>query len=131
MNYFKINGKTYDVTVTALDENFNILYSSNTGRTLADGAMTLDPIGTFYGHTVTVKRKSGHEKEFDDLFMYVSKPRYTGIKVEAAHNQKTISYDAYISNGKRALQRITRNDVVEWGELQLNIIPMKAQVLPE
>ena len=60
MNYFRINGINYEVVVTGIVENFNILYSDNTGRTLADGApITLDPLGTFIGHKVTIKRKNG------------------------------------------------------------------------
>ena len=44
MNYFRVNGINYEVVVTGIVENFNILYSDNTGRTLADGApIKLDP----------------------------------------------------------------------------------------
>lgn len=132
MDYFKIDGRSYDVLVTAIEESFNILYSENTGRTMSQGArMVLDPLGTFFGHKVTVKRRQGHEAEFDALYDYISRPRYDGLSVEIVHNQTTIKYDAYISNGARPIQSITKNDVVKWGELQLNIVPMEAQVLPE
>ena len=88
MDYFKIDGRSYAVLVTAIEESFNILYSENTGRTMSQGArMTLDPLGTFFGHKVTVKRKQGYEAEFDALYNYVSHPRYDGISVEIAHNQ--------------------------------------------
>lgn len=132
MDYFKIDGRSYDVVVTAIEENFNILYSENTGRTMSTGArMVLDPLGTFFGHKVTVKRKQGYEAEFDALYDYVSRPRYDGVNVEIVHNQTTIKYDAYISNGSRQLQKISKSDIVHWGELQLNIVPMEAQVVPE
>lgn len=131
MDYFKIGGIAYDVLVTEVKETFNILYSENTGRTLEKGApMVLDPLGTFIGHTVTVKRKQGFEQEFDLLFDYISRPRYSGVPVEIVHNQSTISYTAYISNGERALKRIDRQSgKVLWGELTINIIPMRAQVV--
>ena len=132
MDYFKIDGRSYDVVITAIEENFNILYSENTGRTMSAGArMVLDPLGTFYGHKVTVQRKQGYETEFDALYDYVSRPRYDGVSVEIVHNQTTIKYDAYISNGSRQLQKISKSDIVHWGELQLNIVPMEAQVVPE
>ncbi len=132
MDFFKIDGRSYDVLVTAIEESFNILYSENTGRTMAQGArMVLDPLGTFFGHKVTVKRRQGHEAEFDALYDYISRPRYDGLSVEIVHNQTTIKYDAYISSGARPIQSITKNDVVKWGELQLNIVPMEAQVIPE
>lgn len=133
MEYCKIGGRTYDAIITAIEETFNILYSENSGRTMSTGArMTLDPLGTFYGHRITFQRKQGKELEYDALFDFVSKPRYDGIPVELVHNQKTIKYDAYISQGTRRLKKIDETSgKVYWGELVLNIIPMEAQVAPE
>jgi hypothetical protein len=133
MDYFKINGRNYDVIVTEIEETFTILFSENTGRTLARGAkMTLDPLGTFFGHKVTVKRKNGFESVFDELYDFISTPRYDGVPVEIVHNQTTISYSAYISQGARKLSRIDeKTGKVYWGEITINIIPMEAQVTPE
>lgn len=132
INYFRVGNRTYDVLVTAIEESWTILYSENTGRTLAAGArMTLDPLGTFFSHKVTVRRKQGYEQEFDDLVDYVSTPRYDGIPVEIVHNQTSIAYEAYISSGSRALNKIDlKNNKVYWGELTLNIVPIEAQVKP-
>ena len=133
MEYVKINGRSYDVLVVELSENFNILYSENTGRTMADGArMVLDPLGTFIGHKITFRRTNGKEQEYDELFNLFSQPRSEGIFVEIAHDQGTISYDAYVSSGERSVTRINPNSgVIYWGEFSVNIIPMEAQVLPE
>ena len=133
MDYVKIGGRTYDVLVTEIIESFNILYSENTGRTISPKAkMVLDPLGTFFGHKITFQRKQGKESEYDRLFDYVSIPRYDGIPVEVVHGQTTISYDAYISNGERALRRIDmKSGKVYWDKFSVNIVPMEAQVLPE
>lgn len=138
MNYFKINGKSYDVVVTGIEENFNILYSENTGRTIAEGApITLDPLGSFYGHKVSLRRKKGFENQFDEVYEIVSKPisvvdEEDALLFEVAHLQSTISYRAYVSSGSRAVEKIDeKNGKVYWGELSLNIVPIKAQVLPE
>ena len=131
MDYVKIGGKVWDVLVTKISENFSILFSENTGRTIATGArMTLDPLGCFIGHKITFQRKKGNEAEYDRFFDYVSKPRYDGIPVEIVHNQKTISYDAYISQGERTLKQIDeKTGKVFWGEFSVNIIPMEAHEL--
>lgn len=133
MDYVKIGGRAWDVVVTKISESFNILYSSNTGRTMSKGAkMTLDPLGTFYEHEVTVKRRQGYEQEFDELWDFVSIPRYDGVEVDIVHNQQTIAYAAYISKGSRDLKRIDKKTgKVYWDELKLNIIPLEAQVVPE
>ena len=132
MNYCIIGGKSYDVIVTAIEESFSILYTENTGRTLGIGApMTLDPLGTFFSHTVTFKRSKENAKEFDRLYEYLSTPRYDGIPIEIVHGQTTLQYDAYVSQGKRALTRIAEKiNRVLWGEFQVNFIPMRAQVIP-
>lgn len=132
MDVFKLNGKSYNVNVVELSENFSILYSENTGRTMATGApMILDPLGTFIGHKIVVSRKQGYETEFDRLYDFILKPRYDGVSVEIVHNQGTISYKAYVSQGERKLKRIDKNtNKVLWDKLSLNIVPMKAQVIP-
>ena len=70
-------------------------------------------------------------KEYDELYDYISTPRVDGIPVEIAHNQETIAYDAYVSNGARAVRTIdVKSGVTHWGDLTINIIPMEAQVIP-
>jgi hypothetical protein len=132
MDYVKIGGRAWDVLVTEISESFSILYSENTGRTMSEGArMTLDPLGTFFNHKVTFARKKGFEREFDALFDFVSTPNFDGIDVEIVHNQTTLKYMAYISQGERQLKRIDKNTgKVYWDALSLNIVPMEAQVLP-
>jgi hypothetical protein len=133
MDIIKIDGISYDVIVTELSENFNILYSENTGRVLETGAtMVLDPLGTFIGHKIKFQRKHGQEKAYDYLYDYLMQPKSIGISVEIVHNQEKIIYDAYVSQGERALKKIDKlTGRAYWGEFAVNIIPMKAQVLPQ
>jgi hypothetical protein len=118
------------VIVESLEENFNILYTDQTGRTSADGApMVLDPIGTFFGHTITVRRKNGFESEFDLLYKTLSRPRSEGVLFSVAHLQAFVEYEGYVSNGKRLLKKINEtNGNIYWDAFTMNIIPIKAQV---
>ena len=133
MDYVKIGGKSYDVIVTDIERNFEILQSSNAVATLAPGAReTLDPLGTRIGHRVTFKRKSGHEKEFDDLWDFVIQPRFDGVWVDIVYNQDTLNYEAKFTSGKQSLKKIDPvTNKGYWGELVLDIVPIEAQVKPE
>lgn len=131
MEWVKIAGTSFDVVVVDIERNFNILYSENTGRTLAVGApVTLDPLGTFYGHKVTFKRKQGYEQVFDDLWELLSKPRYSGIMVDIVYGQDTMNYEAYVSSGSQKLNHIGKDGKVYWDAFSANFIPVKAQVTP-
>ncbi len=132
-NWVNIGGISYDVIVTGIEESFTILYTQNTGRTLGIGArMVLDPLGTFFSHKVTFRRCKDNVEEFDKLYNYLTTPRYDGIPVEIVHNQTVLKYDAYVSQGSRALQRIAQKLLkVFWGELTITFTPMEAQVKPE
>ena len=132
MDWLKIAGKVWNVEVLDIRESFQILYSEKTGRSISIGArMILDPLGTFYGHKITVGVKKDDITELDKLFEYVSKPRYDGVMVEAVHGQKTIVYEAYISSGERAVRKINKeHERVYYDSFELNIIPMEAQVKP-
>ena len=132
MNYCVIDGKSFDVVVTSITETFNILNSDNSGRTTGIGSrMVLDPLGTFYGHTVKFKRKRGHEEDYDELFRLLSYPRYGGIHISMAHDQSVIEYDAYVSQGQRELKQIDpKTHKIYWGEMSIKFTPMEAQITP-
>jgi hypothetical protein len=125
----KIGEKEYSVIVLGITETFTKLFTDNTGRMMGAGAkMNLDCLGTFFGHRVEIARKSGFEADFDELYDLVSLPTNDGIPVKMVHNQTSIEYETYISNGERAVKRIDeRNNKVYWDKLLLNIIPMEAQ----
>lgn len=135
MDYVKIGDKVWDVLVTEISESFEILYSENTGRTMSRGAgMTLDPLGTFFNYKITFSRKNGYERQYDELFNFLSIPRYDGIEVNIVHNQALWEkpFMAYVSKGERGLKRIDdKTGKVYWDKFSVNIVPMSAQVLPE
>lgn len=131
-NWVKIGGRAWNVRVLSIKEEFSKLYTENTGRTMDVGApLTLDPLGTFFSHTVEFGRPSTGTDEYDILYEYLAKPRYDGIDVELVHGQTTISYKAYVSSGSRDIKRIDdKTKRVTWEKFQAKFIPVAAQVTP-
>lgn len=132
-DWLDIDGQRFNVSVMSIKESGSILYSENTGRTMAKGApMTLDPLGTFFNYSITVKRNGSDVDDYDRLYDYVMKPRYNGMTITAPHNQSTIQFETYISTAEREVKSIDDNGkTVYWKEMTLTITAMEAQVLPE
>lgn len=130
MNYCKINGQAFDVSVSISDyeENFNVLDGNNAGRVMT-GRMVRDIIGTYIGHKITFFN-NGNVTAFDDLWDYlVAHSVDDSVMLEAADGQTSISYEAYYTSGTRRLKRAS-SGVNFWDELEINFIPMEAQVTP-
>lgn len=131
-DWLDIDGQRFNVSVMSIKENGTILYSDNTGRTMAVGApMTLDPLGTFFNYTITIKRNGDDLDDYDRLYDYVMKPRYGGMTITAPHNQGVQTFEAYISAAEREVSHIDdKGQKVYWKEMSLTITAMKAQVTP-
>ena len=115
MNYVKIDGTVWDVDVgiSEYEETFR---------------MIRDIYGTFLGHKVTFFRRGDKVAEFDALWDYLKQPRES-VQLEAADGQTALSYEAYYTSGSRKLQKV-ENGVNYWDQLQINFIPMEAQITP-
>lgn len=130
MNYCRINGQAFDVTVAISDieETFNVLDGENAGRVMT-GRMVRDIIGTYIGHKVTFFSGKS-QKDFDALWDYlVAHSVDDSIALEAADGQKSISYEAYYTSGTRTLKSAA-DGVNVWDEIEINFVPMDAQVKP-
>lgn len=130
MNYVKINGISFDVTVaiSGIEESFNVLDGENAGRVMT-GRMIRDIIGTYIGHKITFfngKKKS----DFDALWDYlIAHSVDDSVMLEAADGQSSISYEAYYTSGTRTLKSAA-DGVNVWDEIEINFIPMEAKVKP-
>ena len=130
MNYLRINGEPFDVKVaiSAVEENFNVLDGENAGRVMT-GRMVRDVIGTYIGHKVTFFNGK-NQADFDALWDYLVAHSVDGsVMLEAADGQTTLNYEAYYTSGTRKIRSVD-NGVTYWDELEINFIPMDAQVKP-
>ena len=131
MSYIKLNGIEFDadVAISAYNRNFNVLDGENTGRVMT-GRMIRDIIGTYIGHKITVFRRGDNYKGLDALWDYLIEHSVDdSIMLEAADGQKTISYEAYYTNASQDIERVD-GGVNYWGDIEINFIPMEAQVTP-
>lgn len=133
MSYISLNGRVFDadVAIEKYSQNFNVLDGPNTGRSIGDGVMIRDIIGTYLGHKMTLFRRGNNYQGFDDLWDYLVEHSVDkdGVLLEAADGQTTISYMAYYTSGQRDLESVC-NGVNYWGTIEINFVPMKAQVTP-
>lgn len=131
MSYIKLNGIEFDadVAISAYNRSFNVLDGDNAGRVMT-GRMIRDIIGTYIGHKLTVFRRGNNYEGLDHLWDYlVAHSTDDSVMLEAADGQSTISYEAYYTSASQDLEKV-EDHVNYWGEIEVNFVPMEAQVTP-
>lgn len=131
MSYIKLNGIEFDadVAISSYKRSFNVLDGNNARRVMT-GRMVRDIIGTYIGHSLTVFRRGDNYKGLDDFWDYLIEHSVDdSVMLEAADGQSTISYEAYYTSGTQNLEKV-ENGVNYWGEIEINFVPMEAQVTP-
>lgn len=131
VNLCKIDGVSYDVLVTAIEESAVIEEGANSGISLYRRREIRDLVGIKIGHTVTFAPGDDVEA-FDRLFDYLFSALRESVVLEAVHNQTSISYEAAYNTGKRRVSHIDDDtDTVYWDELTVEFRPIENQVNPE
>lgn len=131
-SYIKLNGIVFDadVAISAYNRNFNVLDGPNAGRTIKDGVMQRDVIGTYLGHKITVFRRGDDYEGLDRFWDYIYQHSVDdSVLLEAADGQTTISYEAYYTSASQDIERVDGSTNI-WGEIEINFIPMKATITP-
>jgi len=131
VSYIKLNGVEFDadVAISKYNRNFNVLDGDNVGRVMS-GRMIRDIIGTYIGHKVTVFRRGNNYEGLDAFWDYLLAHSVDGsVLLEAADGQTSISYEAYYTSASQDLEKV-EGGVNYWGEIEVNFIPMEAQVKP-
>lgn len=126
----KGSGKTSVLDAIRYSRNFNVLDGDNAGRVMT-GRMIRDIIGTYVGHKIKVFRRGGNYAGLDEFWAYLVEHSVDdSVMLEAADGQTTISYEAYYTSGTQDIESVS-NGVNYWGEIEINFIPMEAQVVPK
>ena len=131
MSYIKLNGIEFDadVAISKYNRNFNVLDGENAGRVMT-GRMVRDIIGTYIGHKLTVFRRGDNYQGLDAFWDYLVEHSVDdSVMLGAADGQSTISYEAYYTSASQDIENV-ESGVNYWGEIEINFIPMDAQVKP-
>lgn len=127
----KIDGKSYDVLVTAIEEMPNVIEGSNSGTALYRDREIRDIKGIKIGHSITFDTDKDVEL-FDELYNYLFGTVRPSVMLEAVHNQKTITYEAAYNTGSRHVAHIDDDtDTVYWSELTVDFRPIENQINAE
>lgn len=130
-SYIKLNGIEFDadVAISAYNRNFNVLDGEAAGRVVT-GRMVRDIIGTYLGNKLTVFRRGDNYKGLDNFWNYLFAHSVDdSVMLEAADGQKTISYEAYYTSASQDIEKV-ENGINYWGEIEVNFIPVDAQLRP-
>ena len=131
MMVFKIDGVAYDsVRVTKLKRSFSVLDTTNTGRTLADGRMHRDIIGTYYNYEIEISVNKDDQSRalYDSLYEILSSPTVSHV-LTVPYGQGYKTFDAYITDGEDELEKMTTSGN-DWSGLTLKFIAMEAARTP-
>lgn len=131
MSYIKINGVEFDaeVAISKYNRNFNVLDGENAGRVMT-GRMVRDVIGTYIGHKMTFFRRGDNYEGLDMLWDYLVEHSVDdSVMLEVSDGQTTLAYEAYYTSGSQDIEQVT-DGVNYWDEIEINFIPMDAQVRP-
>lgn len=130
LNLIKIDGVSYDVLVTAIQETPNVVEGDNSGIALFRNREIRDITGIKIGHAITFAPDNDPEI-FDALYEHLFGTIRESVVIEVVHNQTTISYEAAYNTGSRSVSHIDDvNGVVYWNELTVEFRPIENYINP-
>lgn len=115
-----VDGIEFAKAVVSLKRNFQVLDGENAGRTIVNGNMERDVIGTFYTYSATIDSSFMTLEEYDQLYETISSPDDFHT-LEVPYGQGAYIYQAYITNGSDELQ-LVKGEKRYWNKLSFNFI---------
>ena len=123
---FLIDGKEYNVQVMALARSFEVKDAISPSVTQG-GGIYRNPIGTYYGYSMTVREKDGDRGALDEFWEVISKPVASHVCV-FPYNQSVLTQTMYITSGRQEIKRLYR-DGAEWKDITVQFIAQSPKVL--
>lgn len=125
--FFRLDGKYYDISVASLKREAAILDGENAGRTLS-GDMDRDIIGTYYNYSMELDSSNCNAEDYDAFYEEITAP-VDSHEVEFPYGQRVLVFKAYVSNASDNLQRITSRGNL-WNGLSIKFTAMSPKRRP-
>ena len=126
---FTIDGRAYNVRVMSLTRSFEVLDGENTGRTIADGAMFRDIIGTYYNYEMEIDCSKLSPGDYDELWEILSAPVDSHAVSFPYGHAGVLMQQMYVSSGSDQLQRVEDGKNF-WAGFKIKYIAMRAKRVP-
>lgn len=124
----KIDGKSYDVLVSAIEEVYTVVEGQNSGTAIYKQRKIRDILGIQTGHKITFSPGDNPEV-FDELKNYLFGSIRPYVVLEVVSDQSTITYEAAYATGSRRVAYINDIDnIVGWDDLTIDFSPMENQI---
>lgn len=124
---FQLDGKSYDVRVTALRRKFTIDERTKPLRTM-DGKLHRDILGTYIHYTMTLEAVAGKMQELEDLWQALSAPVQSHL-CRFPYGDGWLEQQMYLTQAQQSLTLI-QPEGRRWGELQLEFFACQPEVRP-
>ena len=125
---FLMDGKAYNVEVEkdSLERGFAVTDTEQSGRVL-DYSMHRDIIGTFYNYSMKIYPRTDDLAAYDAFYDAISDPNYASHEMTFPYGQETLTFQAYVTQGKDKLKIRGRKNIWGLDGLSLNFTAMEPQ----
>lgn len=124
----KIDGKSYDDLVSAIEETYNVIEGPNSGTAIHKQRKIRDILGVQTGHRITFSPGDNPE-EFDELKNYLFGSIRPYVVLEVVSDQSTKTYEAAYTTGSRRVAYINDDEnIAGWDDLTIDFSPMENQI---
>lgn len=138
---FKVDNIEFpNIRVIALEQSFEILDGEKSGRSVLTGVMNRQIIGSYYNYKLKLKPKYTPQgmKEYNQLWHICSQPvkshmvtvpdDVTTNITSSGVTHNSMTYEAYITSGKRAMLKYDIDGVDYWGDGEFNFVAINPNI---
>lgn len=125
-NIVKIDDRYFNIVIPqgGLQRSFSVVDTDNSGRGV-NGNMIRDIVGTYYNYGIAFDTRLLDVSEYDALYEILSAP-VDSHSIIVPYGQKTLAFDAYVTNGSDSLLRVDSAGN-HWKGLSINFTAMNPQ----